>query len=86
VIEIEAQGLGGLGAAALSALPCVQNCDLQEAKVTLKVSSLHGALPPLLSLLRERGTALDGLSTRHATLEDVFVHLTGRQLREDQGA
>jgi len=29
-----------------------------------------------------RGLALASLTTRHATLEDVFVSLTGRHLRE----
>jgi len=32
--------------------------------------------------VRAGGWALSGLSTRHASLEDVFVSLTGRQLRE----
>jgi ABC-2 type transport system ATP-binding protein len=39
-------------------------------------------LPALLALLQSRGLALASLTTRHATLEDVFVSLTGRHLRE----
>ena len=35
-----------------------------------------------MHLLRGRGATLAGLTTRHATLEDVFVTLTGRQLRD----
>ena len=42
--------------------------------------------PAVLDMLEQRGVAIDGLSTRHATLEDVFVHLTGRQLREGDAA
>ena len=42
---------------------------------------MHTALPAVLDMLEQRSVAIDGLSTRHATLEDVFVHLTGRQLQ-----
>jgi hypothetical protein len=47
------------------------------------VRSVHTALAALLALLRERGVGVQGLATRHATLEDVFVRLTGRTLREE---
>jgi len=33
--------------------------------------------------LQARGMPLAQLTTRHASLEDVFVTLTGRHLRED---
>jgi ABC-2 type transport system ATP-binding protein len=84
VVEIDAAGIAGrLSPDELRALPSVQRCDLQGDRLVLTVGSLHGALPALLALLTARGVAMDGLATRHATLEDVFVHLTGRQLRED---
>jgi ABC-2 type transport system ATP-binding protein len=41
------------------------------------------AIPALLSLLQSRRRALLRLTTRHVSLEDVFVHLTGRHLRDD---
>jgi ABC-2 type transport system ATP-binding protein len=36
-----------------------------------------------LRRLQEIGLELATLTTRHATLEDVFVNLTGRHLRDD---
>jgi ABC-2 type transport system ATP-binding protein len=36
-----------------------------------------------MEYLRRREAKLAGLTTRHATLEDVFVTLTGRHLRDD---
>ncbi len=48
----------------------------------LTVRELHESLPELLALATQRGAALSKLSTHATTLEDVFVHLTGRQLRE----
>jgi ABC-2 type transport system ATP-binding protein len=50
--------------------------------VSLTVVELHRALPALLALLKERGVELSLLTTHHATLDDVFVSLTGRQLRD----
>jgi hypothetical protein len=35
-----------------------------------------------MDLIEQQALPLERLSTHHATLEDVFVHLTGRQLRE----
>ena len=50
--------------------------------LTLSVEEPHRTLPALLAAIAERGAALTRLTTRHATLEDVFVSLTGRHLRE----
>jgi ABC-2 type transport system ATP-binding protein len=50
---------------------------------TLSVKELHRALPGLLSLVSARGATLLHLSTRQATLDDVFLAFTGRSLRED---
>ena len=56
---------------------CVENGD-----VTMQVTALHQAVPALLNELERQGVALTGLRTRSATLEDVFVALTGRHLRD----
>ena len=70
----------------LLAVPEVVAVERQEQRLVLTVESVHRTLPPLLQLFAARDAAIDGLSTRHATLEDVFVHLTGRQLREGEEA
>ena len=49
---------------------------------TLTVSDPPQALPAVMEVVRAKGAELVGLTTRHATLEDVFVNLTGRQLRD----
>jgi hypothetical protein len=49
---------------------------------SLTVEQLYKTLPLLLDYLEGQGRKLTGLSTHHATLEDVFVNLTGRQLRD----
>ena len=50
--------------------------------LALTVEQLHKTLPRLLQYVQQNGRTLTGLSTHHATLEDVFVNLTGRQLRD----
>jgi ABC-2 type transport system ATP-binding protein len=49
----------------------------------LHVSELHRTVPALLAELSRRDLHLAELRTHSATLEDVFVHLTGRQLRDE---
>ena len=49
----------------------------------LQVSELHRVMPSLLSELRHQGAQLAELRTHSATLEDVFVSLTGRHLRDE---
>ena len=49
----------------------------------LQVEELHRAMPALLGELRRQGAQLTELRTHSATLEDVFVSLTGRHLRDE---
>jgi ABC-2 type transport system ATP-binding protein len=51
--------------------------------ITLSVEALHRALPAVLAAVSARGAALEALSTRQATLDDVFLHITGHSLREE---
>jgi len=67
---------------ALSSLLGVASSRLLSGRIVLTVAQLHLALPAALEALRAKGLELTNLSTHHATLEDVFVTLTGRALRE----
>ena len=49
----------------------------------VRVAELHRAVPALLGELHRQGVQLTELRTHSATLEDVFVELTGRHLREE---
>jgi ABC-2 type transport system ATP-binding protein len=63
-------------------LPGVHAVRSRVDGLSLTVEQLHKTLPNLLMHLQQNGQTLTGLSTHHATLEDVFVNLTGRQLRD----
>ncbi len=49
---------------------------------TVTARSLHRALPALAGLAAGAGVEIEALTTRTATLEDVFVALTGHRLRD----
>ena len=49
----------------------------------IRVSDIAAALPAVLAELDRSGARLEHLATHQATLEDVFVHLTGRGLRDE---
>jgi ABC-2 type transport system ATP-binding protein len=69
--------------ALLAALPGVKDVRRDAAHLHLSTSELHRTVPALLELLSRRQATLSQLGTHSATLEDVFVTLTGRQLRDD---
>jgi ABC-2 type transport system ATP-binding protein len=70
-------------AARLQGVPGLTAVRAEAGLVSLRVREPHHAVPALLDLLRRGGHALAELRTHSATLEDVFVSLTGRHLRDD---
>ena len=72
-----------LDAAAFSALECVAAARTEDGAVEAQVEHLHDALPALLNELERQGQPLTELRVHSATLEDVFVALTGRRLRDE---
>jgi ABC-2 type transport system ATP-binding protein len=72
-----------LDAEALKAIPGVQSHRVDEALHQLSVSELHTAVPRIFAALEEQGLHLSEFRTHSATLEDVFVRLTGRNLRDE---
>jgi len=64
-------------------LPSVESVRREDSTVCLSVREPHLTIPALLDAVTRDGHRLEHLSTRQASLEDVFVQLTGRHLRED---
>ena len=65
------------------ALPSVSAVRVEGETIQFTVAEPHVAIPVLLAHVGSRGRALSRLTTRHASLEDVFVALTGRHLRDE---
>jgi ABC-2 type transport system ATP-binding protein len=83
LIEVAFDG-DGLDEAALRGLPAVVSVRREGDAWCLAVTAPHVTIPALLACLQGAGRQLAALTTRHASLEDVFVTLTGRHLREDE--
>jgi ABC-2 type transport system ATP-binding protein len=64
-------------------LPGVEAVHVEDGRITLSVLEPHETIPALLAALQNRDARLLRLTTRQASLEDVFVRLTGRHLREE---
>jgi len=64
-------------------LPSVDSVRRDDGRVCLSVREPHRTIPALLDKLEEQSGKLEHLTTRQASLEDVFVRLTGRHLREE---
>ncbi len=83
VVEFSVDPMTGLEPKTFASLPAVRSVHFEDGISALTVTEVHIALPALLENLRSQGKELVGLSTRHASLEDVFLSLTGRHLRDD---
>jgi ABC-2 type transport system ATP-binding protein len=63
-------------------LPGCHGATAKNGAWMLRVDSLADSVPKLLATVERHGAKLISLSTHAATLEDLFVSLTGRELRD----
>jgi ABC-2 type transport system ATP-binding protein len=82
VVEFSA-GNTAVDLSGIRAMAGVRDVRTENGNVLLQVTELHKAVPALLDELTRQGVPLTELRTHSATLEDVFVHLTGRHLRDE---
>jgi ABC-2 type transport system ATP-binding protein len=82
VVEFALGEVSSLSTDVLAALAGVRSVRGSDGSWALTVGELHVALPAILAEVERRGATLAELRTHSATLEDVFVSLTGRHLRE----
>jgi ABC-2 type transport system ATP-binding protein len=66
----------------LMQLPAVNHLHKRGEVYALTVAEIGVALPALLAEIKRQQSELVTLTTHQATLEDVFVSLTGRMLRD----
>ena len=79
---IEFSVTNGLADEALTTLPAVRNLHKRGEAYALTVSEIGVAMPALLAEIQRQQSEIVTLTTHQATLEDVFVSLTGRMLRD----
>jgi len=76
-------GHAAVDAARLTAISGVHSHRVDAGLHQLSVSELHLAVPQIFAALQQQGLHLSEFRTHSATLEDVFVQLTGRNLRDE---
>jgi ABC-2 type transport system ATP-binding protein len=81
VVEISTGGT--LDLEPIRQIPGVRDVRNDNGSILLQVAELHHAVPALLEELKNQNAPLTELRTHSATLEDVFVSLTGRHLRDE---
>jgi ABC-2 type transport system ATP-binding protein len=77
-IEFAANG----DADAFRGLVGVEDLKVEDGLVVLYTRQIDRTLPAVFDLARQRGMAIDGFRVRNPSLEDVFLQLTGRRIRE----
>jgi ABC-2 type transport system ATP-binding protein len=84
LVEISTAGASQpVDLAALGRVEGVRHVAAENGSIRIQATELHRAVPALLEELRQQGVPVTELGTHSATLEDVFVSLTGRHLRDE---
>jgi ABC-2 type transport system ATP-binding protein len=82
IVEFAITGRDLVDVALLMAIPGVQSHRVDAGLHQLSVRELHTAVPRIFAELTGQGVHLSEFRTHSASLEDVFVGLTGRNLRD----
>ena len=83
VLEFAVAGAEALDDGALRAIDGVRSAHQHDGRYELHVDALPRTMPALLTELQRRALHITELRTHSPTLEDVFVSLTGRHLRDE---
>lgn len=83
VVEFALSGNGLIDTTAWQSLPSVDSVRNEDGVICLNVREPHRTIPALLERVDQHAAQLERLNTRQASLEDVFVNLTGRHLRDE---
>jgi ABC-2 type transport system ATP-binding protein len=85
VVEAEFSGAPPDWREALAALPQVAGITEHDGVTHISSHSGPETLGPLMDLARKRGVTVRRVTVKSTTLDDVFLHYTGRQLRDEVG-
>jgi ABC-2 type transport system ATP-binding protein len=83
IIEMEVSGNGEKFAEALAKECGCQIKKVEGSRITLSARRGEYALKEIFLLAEKLGVKVTSISVREPTLEDVFIHYTGRGIREE---
>jgi ABC-2 type transport system ATP-binding protein len=72
--------------ASLLTAPWVNRVDRYEGSVNISLQHAEVHLTDIVNLLNRRNIAIESISVHKPTLEDVFLHFTGRRIREEEAS
>ena len=83
IVEFAVSGHGALDPQRFTAIAGVESHRVDAGLHQLSVINLHSTVPQIFAAIGALGLELTEFRTHSATLEDVFVALTGRNLRDE---
>lgn len=83
IITLEVEGNGGEFANLIDGMGSVKSIKQHDGEFTLVVEQGERRIPELIRLASEIGVNVRYVSLHKPSLEDVFLHFTGRTIRED---
>jgi ABC-2 type transport system ATP-binding protein len=81
-VRLDIAGDVQAAASACEQVAGVGSADVEDGAVVCLVDGAAAALPALLAAVAETGSSVSGVAVAEPDLEDVFLHLTGRALRD----
>jgi len=81
-VRLGASGNLPAALAALQAVPAVQSASVGEERIDLILDGADRALPALLQAAAGAGVSVHSVEVEEPNLEAVFLHLTGKALRD----
>jgi ABC-2 type transport system ATP-binding protein len=81
-----ADGRGAEAAAAVAGLGLVLEVQADGSVLRARVASGGAAVPAILSALEARGVAVEAVTVTRPSLDDVYLHHTGRDFRAEDEA
>jgi ABC-2 type transport system ATP-binding protein len=70
----------------LEALPAVKGAEIRDGAISVKVDQADRHIAELVTACGQDGVSVTSLAVHKPTLEDVFLHFTGRTIREEEAS
>jgi ABC-2 type transport system ATP-binding protein len=86
VVSLELEGDSTAFREALGREDWVKRSKLHEDVLSLTMERGERRIPELVMLAREKGVTVNCVNLRKPSLEDVFLHFTGRTIREQEAS
>ncbi len=84
IVSITVDGLSEGLVSFVKALPFVRNLLVEDETLRVSVDSGATSLPALMDAIRSSGGRIVSASIHEQSLEDVFIHFTGKSIREGE--